>query len=143
MSTAVVDRPESVAAQVQVSPVTQGRVLRSEWIKMRSLRSTGLTLLAAVVAMVAIGWIVGAATNAHWDSVRVREQAVFSPIDNSLTGYHLAQLAIGVLGVLLISGEYATGMIRATFGAVPKRLPVLWAKALLYAGVTFVPPGRR
>jgi len=43
-----------------------------------------------------------------------------------------------VLGVLLVTGEYATGMIRATFGAVPRRLPVLWAKAALYAGVTFV-----
>ena len=49
----------------------------------------------------------------------------------------LAQLAVGVLGVLLVTGEYSTGMIRATFGAVPKPLPVLWAKASLYAGVTF------
>jgi hypothetical protein len=49
----------------------------------------------------------------------------------------LAQLAVGVLGVLLVTGEYATGQIRATFGAVPQRLPVLWAKATLYAGVTF------
>ena len=62
----------------------------------------------------------------------------FSPIDTTLAGYHLAQLAVGVLGVLLVTGEYATGMIRATFGAVPRRLPVLWAKAALYAGVTFV-----
>lgn len=78
--------------------------------------------------------MVGAATDAHWSAMDPAEQLFFSPIDNSLAGYHLAQLAVGVLGVLLISGEYATGMIRATFGAVPERLPVLWAKAALYAG---------
>jgi ABC-type transport system involved in multi-copper enzyme maturation permease subunit len=59
-------------------------------------------------------------------------------VDRSLAGVNLAQLAIGVLGVLLVTGEYATGMIRATFAAVPRRLPVLWAKAALYAMVTFV-----
>lgn len=124
--------------EVAVERVTQGRVLSSEWIKMRSLRSTGLTLLAAVVAMIAIGCIVGYATNAHWASMAPDERAGFNAIDRSLAGYHLAQLAVGVLGVLLISGEYATGMIRATFAAVPSRLPVLWAKASLYAVVTFV-----
>lgn len=123
---------------VAVHDVTQGRVLASEWIKMRSLRSTGLTLLVAVVALIGIGCIVGYATNAHWAEIRPQERALFEPISRSLVGVNLAQLAVGVLGVLLISGEYATGMIRATFSAVPTRLPVLWAKALLYAAVTFV-----
>ncbi len=54
----------------------------------------------------------------------------------SLVGSQIAQLAIGVLGVLVITGEYSTGMIRATLAAVPKRLPVLWAKAAVYAAVT-------
>jgi ABC-2 type transport system permease protein len=140
MSTATVTTTPAPTSRpaVAVFPVTQRRVLTSEWIKMRSLRSTGITLLAAVVAMVALGWLVGWATNAHWDSMDPGERAGFNPIDRSLAGYHLAQLAVGVLGVLLITGEYATGMIRATFGAVPRRLPVLWAKALLYAVVTFV-----
>jgi ABC-2 type transport system permease protein len=135
MSTLTLDRARP---SVQVEPVSQARVLSSEWIKMRSLRSTALTLIAAVVAMIAVGWIVGWATNAHWATQRPDELASFNPIDNSLNGYHLAQLAVGVLGVLLVTGEYATGMIRATFQSVPKRLPVLWAKAALYAGVTFV-----
>ncbi len=120
-----------------VEPVTPARVLRSEWIKMRSLRSTALTLLTGVVFMVALGWIFGWANNANWSELSPEEQAAFSPIDSTLAGYRLAQLAIGVLGVLLVTGEYATGMIRATFGAVPRRLPVLWAKATLYTGVTF------
>ena len=50
----------------------------------------------------------------------------------NLAGVQIAQLAIGVLGVLVITGEYSTGMIRATMAAVPKRLPVLWAKAIVY-----------
>ncbi len=125
------------ADPVNVEPVTPVRVLLSEWIKMRSLRSTALTLLAGFALMVAIGWIFGWATTANWSDLRPDEQASFSPIDTTLAGYNLAQLAVGVLGVLLVTGEYATGMIRATFGAVPRRLPVLWAKATLYAGVTF------
>ena len=137
MTTLSTERPRTPTSPLVVEPVSQVRVLSSEWIKMRSLRSTSLTLIAAVVAMVAIGWIVGWATNAHWATMDPAEQAAFNAIDNSLTGYHLAQLAVGVLGVLLISGEYATGMIRATFAAVPHRLPVLWAKAVLYAAVTF------
>jgi ABC-2 type transport system permease protein len=129
--------PVGLDAPVLVHRVTSARVLRSEWIKMRSLRSTALTLLAAVVTMVAAGWLFGWATNAQWSTTRPEELAVFNPIDTTLAGYNLAQLAVGVLGVLLVTGEYATGMVRATFGAVPRRLPVLWAKAALYAGVTF------
>jgi ABC-2 type transport system permease protein len=124
-------------ASVRVAPVTQRRVLVSEWIKMRSLRSTTLTLLAAVIAMVALAWLIGWATNAHWSSMQPDERASFNAIDRSLGGVNLAQLAIGVLGVLLVTGEYATGMIRATFAAAPRRLPVIWAKSGLYAAVTF------
>jgi ABC-2 type transport system permease protein len=138
--TTLTARPPSTSDDsdlVTVEPVTPARVLSSEWIKMRSLRSTALTLVAGFALMVAIGWIFGWASNGHWSEMRPDEQASFSPIDTTLAGYNLAQLAIGVLGVLLVTGEYATGMIRATFGAVPQRLPVLWAKATLYAGVTF------
>jgi ABC-2 type transport system permease protein len=138
MSATTAARSASAQTPMQVSSVTQRRVLASEWIKMRSLRSTILTLAAAVVAMVVLAWLVGWATNAHWSSMHPDERASFNPIDRSLAGVNLAQLAIGVLGVLLVTGEYATGMIRATFAAAPRRLPVLWAKAALYAVVTFV-----
>lgn len=124
--------------QVQVAPVTQARVLRSEWIKMRSLRSTTFTLVAAILAMILLACLIGWATNSHWARMDPGERAHFNAINRSLSGVNLAQLAIGVLGVLLISGEYATGMIRATLSAVPRRLPVLWAKAGLYAVVTAV-----
>jgi ABC-2 type transport system permease protein len=126
-----------VPVVIRVEPVTPARVLHSEWIKLRSLRSTALTLIAAVLTMVAAGWLFGWAANRQWSTTSPQQLASFSPVDTTLAGYNLAQLAVGVLGVLLVTGEYATGMIRATFGAVPRRLPVLWAKATLYAAVTF------
>jgi ABC-2 type transport system permease protein len=136
--TADVTRSPASSAGVAVRPVTLARVVRSEWIKMRSLRSTTLTLLAGVGTLVVAGWLVGWATNHYWSTKRPDELASFNPIDTSLAGYNLAQLAVVVLGVLLVTGEYATGMIRATLAAVPQRLPVLWAKAAVYAAVTFV-----
>jgi len=62
--------------------------------------------------------------------------ASFDPAAVSLTGVQLAQIAAGVLGVLLITSEYATGLIRTTLAAVPRRLPVLWGKAALAAAAT-------
>ncbi|NUP45053.1 MAG: ABC transporter permease subunit [Streptomyces sp.] len=118
--------------------VTQLRVLHSEWIKMRSLRSTFFTLIAAVVALIGLGTLFSAFTASHWDHMNPHEQADFEPGMTSLRGFFLAQLAVGVLGVLMVSGEYATGMIRASLTAVPRRLPVLWAKAALYVAVTWV-----
>ncbi|MCW2599839.1 MAG: putative transporter transrane protein [Frankiales bacterium] len=116
--------------------VTQARVMRSEWTKVRSLRSTVFSLLAAVAFVIGLSLLVPTVTVAHWSSRTAAEAATFDPTTRSLAGVFLAQLAIGVLGVLLITGEYATGMVRATFAAVPTRLPVLWGKAAVFAGVT-------
>ncbi|GAA2740691.1 ABC transporter permease subunit [Terrabacter aerolatus] len=116
--------------------VTQARVVLSEWTKLRSLRSTVFSLLAAVVFVVGLAVLVPSVTVAHWPPRDVREAAAFDPTSRSLAGIFLAQLAIGVLGVLLMTGEYATGMIRATLAAVPARLPVLWAKAAVFAAAT-------
>ena len=99
----------------------------------------GFSLLAAVVFIV--GLVRPRAVrdaSAHWPPRDPGEAAAFDPTARSLSGIFLAQLAIGVLGVLLITGEYATGMIRATFAAVPARLPVLWAKAAVFATSTLV-----
>ncbi len=120
------------------SKVTQARVVLSEWTKLRSLRSTVFSLLAAVVFIVGLSVLVPSVTVAHWPPRDAGEAAAFDPTTRSLSGIFLAQLAIGVLGVLLITGEYATGMIRATFAAVPARLPVLWAKAMVFATTTLV-----
>ena len=61
-----------------------------------------------------------------------------NPISTSLTGTFIAQLAIGALGVLLITGEYSTGMIRSSLTAVPRRLPMLWGKLAVFAAAVFV-----
>lgn len=118
--------------------VTFGRVLRSEWIKLRSLRSTTLTLLAAVAAMVGVAVLLSAVIASEWDAMTQVERATFAVDEPLFASNLIAQLMIGVVGVVAVTGEYATGMIRATLAAVPRRLPVLWAKLALLSGVTLV-----
>lgn len=119
------------------SAVTLPRVLRSEWTKLWSLRSTRWSLLAAFLAMAGLGPLIAAITMARWNQLSLSDRLSFSAIDRSLGGYNLAQLAIGVLGVLVISGEYSTGQIRSSLMAVPRRLPVLWSKLIVFASVAF------
>jgi len=126
-----------VSAAVQARPVTLATVIVSEWTKLRTLRSTLWSLLAAVLAMAVLGSAVAAVQMSRWAQLEPQERARYDAIDVGVGGYHLAQLAIGVLGVLVISGEYSTGMIRSSLIAVPHRLPVLWAKIIVFAAVTF------
>jgi ABC-2 type transport system permease protein len=116
--------------------VTQRRVFLSEWTKLRSVRSTRWAFLAAVVLTIGLAAIASAVIPSHESGGADGE--VFNALEPSLIGLNFAQLAIGALGVLFISAEYSTGMIRSSFGAVPRRLPVLWAKAGIYAAVTLV-----
>jgi hypothetical protein len=118
--------------------VTFPHVLLSEWTKLRSVRSTKWSLGAGFVLTIAFPVIFAFATTAHWGSMSPHDRADRHPLDIALAGVNVAQLAIAVLGVLLISAEYSTGSIRSTFTAVPKRLPVLWAKLLDYAAVSLV-----
>jgi ABC-2 type transport system permease protein len=137
MSTATATPPSATAPAADGrGKVTQLRVVNSEWIKLRTLRSTPITLLVAVVVMVGLGILVTYLHASHPDRHGHVDQV--NGAELSLAMYRLAQLAIGVLGVLIISGEYSTGMIRASLAAVPKRLPVLWAKAGVYAAVVLV-----
>jgi ABC-2 type transport system permease protein len=118
--------------------VTQARLLRSEWTKLWSLRSTRWALLAAFVAMAGLGPLVAAVQMGRWSQLDPHERLTYNSLDPAVGGWHLAQLAIGVLGVLIISGEYTTGMIRSSLVAAPKRLPILWAKIAVFSAVTFV-----
>ncbi|MBO2463481.1 ABC transporter permease subunit [Actinomadura violacea] len=119
--------------------VTLPRVLNSEWIKLWTLRSTFWTLLAAIVATVALGMLFswGFASRLG-DRARPVEHAATMAVTVPLRPYVIAQLAVGVLGVMVITGEYSTGMIRATLSAVPARLPVLGAKAAVFGVVVLV-----
>ena len=114
------------------------RILLSEWTKLRSVRSTKWSLFAGFVLTIAFPVIFSIVTRTHWGSMSPGDRAGRHPLDIALAGVNVAQLAVAVLGVLLISAEYSTGSIRSTFTAVPKRLPVLWAKLLDYAVVTIV-----
>jgi len=117
--------------------VTQGRVLRSELTKFRSLRSTIYTLLTAVALMIGLGALFSALTASQYHTMSLAEKATVNPVTTSLSGVLFAVVAFGVLGVLVTSGEYSTGMIRSSLTAVPRRLPVLWGKLAVFAGVIF------
>jgi ABC-2 type transport system permease protein len=116
--------------------VTQLRVFLSEWTKLRSVRSTKWSLAAAFVFTIGLPAIAAAIVSHHWPHMSPHDRADFHPLDVSLVGVQLAQLAIGVLGVLIVTAEYSTGMIRASMTAVPKRLPVLSGKGVVYGVVT-------
>lgn len=107
--------------------VTLARVISSEWLKFRTLRSSLLILAAAMVAMVLFGGIIGHNTR-HAAGLDPEDLVASGP----LQGYYLGQLLIGSLGVLVVSGEYSSGLIRATLTAVPRRLPVLLAKVVVF-----------
>jgi hypothetical protein len=109
--------------------------VRAEWIKLRSVRSTTWTLLATVGIAIGFGALVGVSQMSSWDNLNPAEQLRFDPTFFSLSGLWLAQLAVGVLGVILITSEYATGQIRATLGATPHRGTVLAAKATTFSAV--------
>ncbi len=112
--------------------------VRAEWTKLRSVRSTVWTLLATVGLAVGFGALIGASQMSSWDTLDPAERLRFDPTSFSLSGLFLAQLAVGVLGVLIVTSEYATGQIRATFGATPQRLTVLAAKATTFTGVVLL-----
>ena len=128
----------SLPRLAQRSRVTQARVALSEWTKFVSLRSTRWSLGVGFLLTIALPIVFGAVTASHWAHMSAGERAGRNPLDIALAGVNVAQLAIAVLGVLVITGEYSTGMIRSSLIAVPKRLPVLWAKIGVYAVVSFV-----
>jgi hypothetical protein len=118
--------------------VTFPHVLLSEWTKVRSVRSTAWSLGVAFLLTTAFPLVPAFVTSTHWAQMSQSDRSGRSPLDIAFAGVYGAQLAIAVLGVLIITAEYSTGSIRSTFTAVPKRLPVLWAKLLDYAVVSFV-----
>ncbi|MEV6960906.1 ABC transporter permease [Streptomyces sp. NPDC051207] len=109
--------------------VTPARVLRSEWHKLWTLRSTWINLIATTVLTVAMGVGLSAAYDGGGEQL--------DTVVLVLLGMQFAQINLGVLGIMATAGEYSTGQIRATMTAVPRRLPVLWCKAAVLAAVAF------
>jgi len=118
-----------------VLKVTQARVLLSEFTKFRSLRSTMYTLLTALVLMIGLGAMFSAMSADQYQTSSAAHRASFNPVTTSLSSVLFVVVAFGVLGVLVTSGEYSTGMIRSSLTAVPRRLPVLWAKLAMFPAV--------
>ncbi|MEV6485849.1 ABC transporter permease [Streptomyces sp. NPDC051576] len=139
MSTAVATESAAPAPVQRSRPpykVTGRRVLRSEWAKLWSLRSTWITLGLGLLFLIAFGLISAAHYKSSYGSGHLEHDDVnATALDISLFGTNFAQLALGVLGVLVTAGEYSTGMIRSTLAAVPRRLPVLWSKAAVFGVV--------
>jgi ABC-type transport system involved in multi-copper enzyme maturation permease subunit len=113
-------------------------LLRAEWIKFRSVRSSYWALLVAAVLAVAIGALATSFDASDYAKWPPPEQAAFDPIGQSLSGIDFAFLAMGVLGILVVSSEYTTGLIRTTFAATPQRRRVLAAKAAVVGAVTLL-----
>jgi ABC-2 type transport system permease protein len=136
MSAVMQTRPVSVhgapAPAIVAGPVTQVRVVRAEWTKLRALRSTRWCTLIAVVLIVGVGAVVAGSGTAYHVSAG---NSAAAGVSTALLGVLIAQLVLGVVAVLAFSGEYGTGMIRATLAVVPSRLPVLWAKLIVLAGL--------
>lgn len=115
--------------------VTFGRVVRSEWTKLRSLRSTWLTLVATALLVTGFSVLFGWVYANQIDAGEIEPSAA-EAVDVAFLAMDLPALVVGILGVLQMSGENGTGSIRATLTAVPRRLPVLWAKALVLLAVS-------
>ena len=132
MRSGVGPTPMAPVPATVAGPVTQVRVVRSEWTKLRALRSTWWCGLLAAVLIVGLGAAIAGSGTPYRVSAG---NSAAGGVSVSLAGVVIAQLVLGVLGVLLFSGEYATGMIRATLAVVPSRLPVLWAKLIVLVGL--------
>lgn len=140
MSTITALRPTPTAPVRSVAAdrrVTGRRVLRSEWAKLWSLRSTWITLVLGLLFLLAFGTIAALRYRSMSGSGQQMDPDFAGATTHSLAlfGVPFAMIALGVLGVLTTAGEYSSGMIRSTLAAVPRRLPVLWSKAAVYGGI--------
>lgn len=130
--------PAGFARALPKGHYTMRGLVRSEWTKLRTVRSTLWTLGVTVVIGIGVSIIATAETRAHWSTMSPGSRLGFDPISTSLAGVFFSQLTIGVLGVLAMSAEYGTGTIRATLAAAPRRPLVLAAKAAVFGAVALV-----
>lgn len=118
-----------------------GGLLRSEWTKIRSLRSSVTALVLLVVVTVGFTALFVGLTVAQWDQVDPAQKQMYELDPTRLilgAGFQLSQLAVCVLGVMVIANEYSSGTIRASLLGVPRRTPMLLAKAAVFAVLVFV-----
>ena len=124
----------STATVEAAVPVSLPTVTRSEYLKFTTLRSTIVVLGVAMLGMLIVGALLGFNTRHLSHSLDANDIVASSP----LQGYYLGQLLIGALGVLFVTTEFSTGMVNSTMVAVPRRLPVLWAKLFVFTTTVLV-----
>ncbi|MGH4033752.1 ABC transporter permease [Actinomycetota bacterium Odt1-20B] len=114
------------------------RVLKSEWTKIRSVSSTVWTLGLSLVVTVALGLLISILAKNDYDSLDAQDKLTFDPTYTSFAGMGLGQLAMIVFGVLVVSNEYSTGMIRTSLAAVPQRGKFLFSKIAVATALALV-----
>ncbi|MFE5027001.1 ABC transporter permease subunit [Streptomyces sp. NPDC056656] len=114
------------------------QVLRSEWTKIRSVASTVWTLGLAAVLTIALGVLISILSRNEFKNMGLKERLSFDPTFISFAGMSLGQLAMIVFGVLVVSNEYSTGMIRTSLAAVPQRGTFLFSKVAVATVLAFV-----
>jgi len=113
--------------------VTLSRVVKSEWLKFRTVRSNTMALGGAMVAVVGFGALFASLAGSGDGPERLAENG----LSLSLGGFELGHIIIAILGVALVAGEYQTGLIRTWFGAAPDRMRVLTAKVGVFGSLVF------
>jgi ABC-2 type transport system permease protein len=130
--------PDPLVKRPGVRPYRFSDVVRSEWTKLRTVRSTWFTLLATVVIVVGLGALIGQGVGSHYHKLGESDKLTFDPTSTSFFSLLFGQLAIAVLAVLMISSEYGTGLIRTSLQAVPRRSWFLGAKVVVFTAVALV-----
>ncbi len=115
--------------------VTTWSVIRGEWIKFWSVRSTKYTLIAAGIATVVFGMIFSAVADS--ETAPGPAALLDGPVDLALAGIGITEMIVGVLGVMIVAGEYSTGLIRTWFAAAGNRSRVILAKVAVLASSVF------
>src|SRR5580700_9257515 len=113
-------------------------VLRAEWTKARTVPSTMWTLLVATVLGIGLSALISAIAANHYAKSSLSDKLTWDPTSISNAGFGIAQLAIGVLGVLFITSEYSSGSIGSSLAAVPRRGRLLGAKSIVITVLSFV-----
>lgn len=138
MTTPTAPAPTAAAPAATAPTATFAHTLRAEWIKLRSLRSTWYTLACLVVVGLGITALATSSVGTEYASAPAEERAAWDPTNLSLTTFIVAQLIIGVLGILVVTSEFATGLMQTTLMATPRRFRLLAAKVVVAAAVAVV-----
>ena len=133
----------AVPGRVTLSDVSHGRAgfadqVRSEWTKLRSVRSTWICLVVVFLAGIGLSALVTNVEAGRWATLGFVDRAQFDPVRFSQTGEFLSQFVVGVLGALIVTSEYGTGSIRTTLSTTSHRTTVLLAKLTVLGAVVFV-----